>query len=747
MGRVFRFAQRVVFCVARLPWLGLSILAVLTLSSALLGQTSQGQTSQDSQAVVHLPTDWSHHHLVFSKPATAEQLKRIQQDPRYWQQLFRRSQAAPTEAVSEQQSGSKTSYASKNHKLKRDWTENIGTNGTVGAGQYPGKFGFDVTHFSCADDFVVFNTGLPGANGPGGQASIVAYNNLYSGCGGTVPQVYWAYNTGGTITTSVTLSTDGSQLAFVQAQGGVATLVLLKWATPGGTIGSPVSPTSKTAATYRGCTAPCMTTIAFATKGTDTTPTDTYSAPFYDFSGSDNIYVGDDAGYLHLFTGVFLGTPKETTATWPVLTATANLSSPIYDSTTGNVFVASSYATSNNGGRIHAVCATSTCAGVFNGLVTTAIGTVTASGILGPDKTAGSCGGGGTSGDGANMRLDSPIVDPVAGMVYAFVGNDGNGNSAVIQLPTQVSSTKFSNQDCGTEAVIGTGGSGVPVFAGTFDNAYFTSSSGSSPSGNLYVCGDTSGDPMLYQVPISGNVMGTVGTVTAVTTAGTTCSPVTEVYNSTNDLIFLSADTHGTSPTCGGSGCVYGANVTPWQRLSAYAVGQEILDTHFQIEVVETAGTSAAAAPAWSTTIAGTVSDGTVKWLNQGPLSTTITAPAFATTATYGNDTQVIDSNGNIEFCVATNFFGSPTSCNPSSQPAWKTAPGATTTISCGFFCTNTWENLGANGIPALTASGGTSGIIIDNIVPAGTEAGASQIYYSTITGSNVVQASQSGLD
>src|ERR1039458_3557174 len=128
MGRVFRFAQRVLFRVGGLPWLGLSILAVLTLSSVL-----PGQISQDSQAVVHLPTDWSHHPLVFSTPATEEQLKRVQQDPRYWQQLFRRSQAAPPEAeldgafTSESQSGSKATHANKNHKLKRDWSVNMGT--------------------------------------------------------------------------------------------------------------------------------------------------------------------------------------------------------------------------------------------------------------------------------------------------------------------------------------------------------------------------------------------------------------------------------------------------------------------------------------------------------------------------------------------------------------------------------------------------------------------------------------------
>ena len=51
-----------------------------------------------------------------------------------------------------------------------------------------------------------------------GQASIVAYSNLYSSCGGTVPSTKWAYFTGGTIQTSPALSLDGRQVAFVQAQ-------------------------------------------------------------------------------------------------------------------------------------------------------------------------------------------------------------------------------------------------------------------------------------------------------------------------------------------------------------------------------------------------------------------------------------------------------------------------------------------------------------------------------------------------
>ena len=43
----------------------------------------------------------------------------------------------------------------------------------------------------------------------------MAYENLYSGCGGNVPSTYWAYNTGGSVVTSVALSLDGSQVAFV----------------------------------------------------------------------------------------------------------------------------------------------------------------------------------------------------------------------------------------------------------------------------------------------------------------------------------------------------------------------------------------------------------------------------------------------------------------------------------------------------------------------------------------------------
>jgi len=492
---------------------------------------------EDGEEHIGLPTDWSHRYMVFSAPGSPTEAFDLSQDPRYVQQWLRRN-------IERRHWGQRA-----RRDIHRDWSASMGTGATVGAGQYPAKYSFSVTTDSCANDFVVFNTSLAGANN---QASIIAYNNLYVGCGGTVPSVYWAYDTGGTISTSVTLSLDGTQVAFVQAQGGVATLVLLKWSSS--TTETAVAPmvlSSTANSGYRACTAPCMTTLAFhATATTDPTPADSYSSPYYDYTpGSDTLYVGDNAGYLHQFTGVFSGAPAETTTTWPVRAAAAPLSNPIYDSVTGNVFVTTSFQTSDNsGGRLQTVCATSTCVGINNGNTTTAIGTATPSGILGPD-TAGNvnCRGTGTSGNGSNLRLDAPIVDSTAGRVYVFLGNDGGGNSVVIQFPTKVSTTSYEN--CPAETAVGTASTtGIPLFTGSFDNLYFTSTGGGSPSGDLYVCGNTSGDATLYKVAITSNAMATTSaSVLAVSTGNTTCSPVTEVYSASKDLIFLSVQSLGST--------------------------------------------------------------------------------------------------------------------------------------------------------------------------------------------------------
>ena len=548
------------------------LLILLPLMMVLL----PGLWAQETGAVhIGLPTDWSHRHMLFSAPGSPEQAASLFQDPRYVQQWLRRDIHPRIRP---------------HRRIHRDWSANMGTGATVGAGQYPATYSFSATTASCANDFVVFNTSLAGT---ASQASIIAYKNVYVGCTGTVPSVYWAYDTGGTISTSVTLSLDGKQVAFVQLQGGVATLVVLKWAaSTTEAAASPAVLSATAAASYRSCTAPCMTTLAFhATATNDPTPVDSYSSPYYDYtSGSDTLYVGDNAGYLHQFTGVFSGTPAETTTTWPVRAASAPLSDPIYDDATGNVFVTTSFQTSNNsGGRLQTVCATSTCAGINNGNSTVAIGTATPSGILGPNTGGNNnCRGTGTSGNGSNLRLDAAIVDSSAGKLYVFLGNDGGGNSVVIQFPTKTSSTSY--QACPADTVVGTGSTtGVPLFAGTFDNLYFASDGSGNPSGNLYVCGNTGGDATLYQVGITSNAMATSSTsVLAVSTANTTCSPVTEIFSASTDLVFLSVQ--GSGSTSGAVNCP--SNTGCLMSFSVPTTLGGVLPTGTKAAVSESGGTS-----------------------------------------------------------------------------------------------------------------------------------------------------------
>jgi hypothetical protein len=97
---------------------------------------------------------------------------------------------------------------------------------TGGPDNSPAKYSFGLgsptSAVNCAGgtspDFVVYNTGVTGS---GSQASIVAYDNLYTGiCSSTVPQTYWAFNTGGTVVTAPVLSGDGTQVAFMQTPSG-----------------------------------------------------------------------------------------------------------------------------------------------------------------------------------------------------------------------------------------------------------------------------------------------------------------------------------------------------------------------------------------------------------------------------------------------------------------------------------------------------------------------------------------------
>ena len=340
----------------------------------------------------------------------------------------------------------------------------------------------------------------------------------------------------------------------------------------------------------------------------------------YDYTpGSDTLYVGDapegftptcnpngtttSCAFLHQFTGVFNGTPAESsTSGWPVVVASAPLAGPVYNS--GTVYVSDDYDGHGNGPRLHSV--------------DTAVSpvTVAASGTLGPTSGA------------TVLPVDAVIVDPGASREYEFLGNDNAGNSSVYQFTTDVTVAP-------AKTTVGTASTtGVPVFSGAFDNTYFTSANGASPTGNLYVCGNAGGDPTLYQVPITTNTMaGTSVLVAAVGgTSGTQCSQVTEIYNPNVtpgttppnppfDFLLLSVTANGSATGCAAGACVMNTIATQWQASHVYTLGQEIMDnrSQYHIQRVTTAGTSGLTEPGatWNHT-AGMTTDGSVHWTDEG---------------------------------------------------------------------------------------------------------------------------------
>ena len=391
--------------------------------------------------------------------------------------------------------------------LTRDWSMNLGSGATVGAGSFPAKYSFDISSASCSSDYVVFNTGLAGG---ASQPTIMAYNNPYSGCGGTVPQVFWQFNTaypqgsstgdGSRIITSAALSLDGTQVAFVQSNSSnVASLVLLKWAANSSLVQMNTGSTNVAPANYRSCAAPCMTGLTLYGSSNDTN-----SAPFVDYN-TDTIYVGDDSGKLHKFTNVFLGTPAESGTPFAAVSS-VKLTSPVPDPSSGKVFLGDA------GGFLYSV---------------TSSGTVVKSAQLD------------TSG-----VVDGPILDSSAGKVYVFItqsaaGGMGGGNhNGLAQFNTSFGSG--ANPAAYTVGS-GSGSSGAPIHAGAFDDAYLTSA---NSTGNLYVCLPANG---FAQISVSSGTMsgGTISNKLTVAAGNTPCSPASEI---------LSVDAASTINQAGGIG-------------------------------------------------------------------------------------------------------------------------------------------------------------------------------------------------
>jgi len=444
--------------------------------------------------------------------------------------------------------------ASKLAGPRIDWGMSLLASGSNGVGMSPAKFTFDITAApDCTNDFIAYNTGAAGA---AGTAKIVAFNSLYSTqgsagglCDTNGPSVYWAYDTAGgsaaQALTSPVLSGDGSKIAFVDNSGSGATLRVLKWKAGEGTgVGTPATPDQDISGmSWSACMVgnSCVASIAF-----NNVAGDTNSPPFYNYS-TDVLYVGDNTGVLHKFTGVFKGTPTEiTSGGWPLtVDSTTVLTGPVFDSVSGNIYIGDS-------------------SGVLSMIreVGSTVGTCTAP-CVNSTLAVGGAGGG---------IVDTPIVDGTNEFVFAVNGREGTNGGTILQASTDFS-TSVVSFNIGNDT-----GDGAILYGGAFDNTYINSSA-PSVAGHMYVCGKYHlhfDEPAIYQLSFTGaGVLSGVGTplINMTQVDDEACSPITEVYNggTSKDWIFFSIGNNvntGGAPIPAGScatnggGCVIGIDVT-----------------------------------------------------------------------------------------------------------------------------------------------------------------------------------------
>lgn len=565
------------------PYASVYLLLTLLLSGCLVGQTSRSGDTGDfysgsgaSGISLGYPQDWSSRHLVMPGNDAAAAVAAGSKDPRYVYNMVMRQVALENQRKVYGDSpvgilGHWPTRGNTRRRMSIDWAVSL-ENGYVPQNQFPAKFQFDVTNDSCSTDYLLL--GLTVTTGT--QANLVGINNLYTGgslaCNGgeTVgqPLVSFAYNTvtqtGGQIVTSPTISEDGKKVAFVESttKGAYFHVLVLPSPIPAttgaalGTVKSPKTPSTCTKPT----TAGCMTTLAIETSATDSN-----SSPWIDYS-TDTAYVGADNGVLYKITPVFGGGAPalvNDASNWPVTVSTNTknnvLTDPIYDYYAGKIFIGDGegylYSVNwANPGKTFA--AQQTVGWAYDG------------------RSDG-------SGDAGTGVVDAPIVvnDPAnsaVDQVFAFTGCSfvlGIGG-AITQLPatfTTGTPTTANTVDLGSATGAGDC-TGKNVHAGTFDNAFWMNG---SASGHMIACGFVNkggvpANPEMYMFPFVTNTISSTGATSfqVDTNAGDECSPLTEFYNGSKDMMFFgvgnTGDTSGylqsstitttlTTPVCTGA--------------------------------------------------------------------------------------------------------------------------------------------------------------------------------------------------
>jgi hypothetical protein len=430
--------------------------------------------------------DWSEHQIIFSRDALARYPDLMDREPRLRQQVIERWQSPQWRALL-----GTTNHPNhpKKSRLERDWNVS-GLGQRLRENAFPAKFSYNPeAPPDCINDYVVFGLSIVGVDG--GQANLVAFNNLYVNdtgtgyctgiTGATAPTVMFAYNVstnGGKIDTSPVPSLDGTQIAFVETvagRGGTAVFHVLTWTAGQGAIGAAATPSQ-------------MSTLLFSTDP------GTASSPWIDFSG-DTAYVGDAVGIVYQITPVFNGTPVLSgNPGWPVTVSNQyGLTPPVLDSNQGLLMVGSL------NGNLYEI---DTSNGDF---ISTTIGAAggTTIGIIAP-----------------------PIVDVTNGTTFVVDANDGT--TAVLDEVETSSGLILETGQIGLGSSMGTK---VHLYQPAFSSAYFTNPT----NGIVNVCGTGPDDTTPYQYTFTfvGTLMNTLTPTSQQLSLSTTdhCTGWTEFYN------------------------------------------------------------------------------------------------------------------------------------------------------------------------------------------------------------------------
>lgn len=483
-------------------------------------------------------------HTVFPAADSLDRQSQIEKDIRYRLQQLRRSyQQFDIEAS-----------ASAADLLHRGWREAIGNTTYSEGSSYPAKYSFDVSNPTpnCTGDYVVYTL----ASSTSSKFNIIAFNNLYvntSGngvCSGTTPSVLFAYNasqSSGSLNTAPAVSLDGTLIAFIE-NSSKAAFHVLKWSSGqySSTFPKPYNSGTLANCATNGAAAPCEYSVTYSTT------TATLSLPYVDY-GSDTAWVTDDAGNVSAIYPVFTATasnPPKVVTGYPLSVGSGVMTAPIYDSVSGNVFVADPT-------KLYYIRTKSTSAGSCASGWPPCVGKTT--------QTM-------SSGSGSGSTLDAPIVDSTDGWVFAFAWNATYKGATIVQSNTTLSTLNRAD-------IAGAGGSSATrLHSGTFNNAYYTSPA----SGLLYACGQNgSGNyGALFAVSFTNSGMNTGSaahgplnlTSSSVSGSSAVCSPLAEVYNRTAGKDYLYT---GVTSDCalGGSsaGCLFGFDITTAFPTSALA--------------------------------------------------------------------------------------------------------------------------------------------------------------------------------